>query len=179
MTMTLIQTVTLSAGNAASIDFTSIPGTYTDLMIVASLRDTTAASAYETLAFRFNSATTNYSGRILRGNGSAASSISAGGSITSIPASWGIPASAATANTFGNSLIYIPNYAKSANKFVLVDSVSETNATATGQVIGSYQWTNTTAISSIQVISVGALLAQYSTASLYGILKGSGGATVS
>lgn len=179
MTMSLIQTATVGAGGAASIDFNSIPGTYTDLMIVASLRDTTAASAYEDLAFRFNSATTNYSGRMLRGNGSAASSITASGSNTSIRASWGIPASTATANTFGNSLIYIPNYAGSANKFVLVDSVSETNATATGQVIGSYQWANTTAISSIQLISTGALLAQYSTASLYGITKGSGGATVS
>ena len=37
-TYTLISSVTVGAGGASSIDFTSIPATYTDLLVKFSLR---------------------------------------------------------------------------------------------------------------------------------------------
>lgn len=68
-----IQAITLSAA-AASVDFTGIPQTYTDLVIVASARYVSTNTG-QGLGIRFNGDTTsNYSFTILEGNGSAASS---------------------------------------------------------------------------------------------------------
>jgi hypothetical protein len=82
-----------------------------------------------------------------------------------------------TASTFGNLSIYIPNYAGSADKNFSVDTVSENNATTAYTQIFTGVWANTAAITQI-TLSL-ANFAQYSNAYLYGILKGSGGATVS
>ena len=84
----------------------------------------------------------------------------------------------ATANTFNSTTFYIPNYAGSTNKSFSFDQVNENNTTAANQVLGSVLWSNTAAITSISLTSPGYNFVQYSTASLYGITKGSGGATV-
>ncbi len=68
-----IQAITLSSA-AASVDFTGIPQTYTDLVIVASARYVSTNTG-QGLGIRFNGDTSsNYSFTILEGNGSAASS---------------------------------------------------------------------------------------------------------
>ena len=73
-TMTALSTVTVGAGGAATISFSSIPQTYTDLKIVFSGRSARTASAYDSLFVKFNSTTTTYAGRRLYGeNGSAGS----------------------------------------------------------------------------------------------------------
>ena len=70
-TYTLIASNTLGSA-AASVTFSSIPGTYTDLVIVANGLVTTAG---DNIQMQFNSDTaTNYSTTILEGNGTAASS---------------------------------------------------------------------------------------------------------
>ena len=89
------------------------------------------------------------------------------------------PGANATSNTFGNTSVYIPNYAGSTNKSVSSDAVTENNATTASQQILASIWNNTSAITSIFVSDTGSNLVQNSTASLYGILRGSGGATVS
>lgn len=180
--MKLIQTVTVGAGGAASIDFTSIPGTYTDLMIVYSLRSNRSASGTTDGALiRFNgSSAAAYQTRTLAGNGSSANSLADGPSSTlGIYNYFGATSDLATANTFGNGSIYIPNYAGSTNKSVSIDSVNENNATATLGGIVAGLWANTSAITSINLRpEAGTLYNQHSSASLYGILKGSGGASV-
>ena len=174
MSISLISTVTVGAGGAASIDFTSIPSTYTDLMLVASTR---ASDGYPDTGIwvQFNGSTTSYSRRTLYGTGTASASTNA----TDI-FFWS-PATTATSNTFGNSTVYIPNYAGSTNKSVSVDSVNENNATYDILGITAGLWSNTSAITSIKIVSATATtLLQYSSASLYGITKGSsGGVTVS
>lgn len=170
--MRLISTVTVGAGGAASIDFTSIPQGYTDLLVVMSLRDT-SGSSWSGANLTFNGSSTGYSGRNLYGTGAGAGSDTyafggAGIYVTSATA-------ANTANTFSNCSIYIANYAGSANKSASVDSVNENNSSSAQQHLNAVLWSNTSAITRVTIT---ASLVQYSTASLYGITRGNGGATV-
>jgi hypothetical protein len=178
MFQTLISSVTVGAGGAASIDFTSIPATYTDLTLVLSIRDNAAVVA-NSPRVRFNSdsgANYTYPRRLL-GNGSSASS--AGGTTGQTFAFFDFASTGASAtlNTFSNCQIFFPNYSSSSAKSYSLDIVSENNATTGYQVIATGLWSGTAAISSISLYN--ATFLQYSTAYLYGTLKGSGGATVS
>jgi len=167
--MKLIETKTLGTA-AASIEFTSIPQTFTDLVLVVSGRSTgSLASGGSLLAFRPNGSSSNLSRRSLTGDGSAASSASD----TTIYGR--IVPSDHTASTFGNSSFYIPNYTGSTNKSVSVDAVSENNATAARIELTAGLWSQTTAITSITILSESGNLDTGTTASLYGILKGSDG----
>ena len=75
-THNLIQTVTVGAGGTAAINFTSIPQTYTDLIVYVSGRYDNAVS-FNAGALRFNNDSgNNYSYRVLRGNGSSVDSFS-------------------------------------------------------------------------------------------------------
>jgi hypothetical protein len=171
--MTLVSTVTVGAGGAASIEFTGIPGTATDLLLVLSGRVVGAAD-YTASYFRVNGSTSTFSSRHLAGTGSSVSSTTGGtGSIE-----FSLPGSTATASTFGNVAFYMPNYAGSTNKTFSIDGVTERNATNSIQRITAGQWATTSAITSVTVLSDSDFV-QYSTASLYTITKGSGGATVS
>jgi len=177
MTMTLVSTVTVGAGGAASIEFTGIAGTATDLVLVISGRSDYAGT-YRPLGIQFNGdAASNYSYRSLIGTGSAASSQNSA-SNTGIYPSAPIMAANAVANTFGNAAIYIPNYGGSTTKAVSVDGVGEDNATAAYQVLTAGLWNSTATITSISVFPLTSNFVQYSTASLYTITKGSGGASV-
>jgi hypothetical protein len=121
----------------------------------------------------FNGLTTNLSSRVLAGGGSSAVSVTA----TQIEPV--LSYSTDTANTFGSITAYIPNYAGSTNKSVSLDSVSENNATAAYQRITAGLWSSTAAITQITFTSPDGNWATGSTASLYGVTKGSsGGVTV-
>lgn len=176
-TMTLISTVTVGAGGAASISFSSIPQTFTDLLLLGSLRSANASVDRQNGMYLNgqgfpNSASTN---RDLYGSGvSATSSTTGANSFLNIGT---IPAANATSNTFGNLAIYFANYSGNTNKSISTESVAENNATGGNQSIVASLWANTAAITSISMDA--ATYVQNSTVSLYGILKGSGGATVS
>ena len=78
-----------------------------------------------------------------------------------------------TANTYGNSNIYIANYTSSANKSFLIDTVTESETsgagTPAGMLLGSGIWSNSAAITSISFgIEVGDFVSP-STFYLYGI----------
>jgi hypothetical protein len=156
-----IATVSVGSGGSATVEFTSIPATYTDLMVKVSARNTSTFYYYEV---RFNTVSTNLSGRYLQGNGTAASS----GSFAPYAR---MNDSSSTASTHANSDIYIANYAGSTNKSFSIDSVSENNATEAYQTLNAGLWSNTAAITSIQLVPSGGNFAQYSTATLYGISK--------
>jgi hypothetical protein len=172
--MELIKAAVVGAGGATSIQFTSIPQTYTDLVLLVSVR---SGSSSDTLFIRINGdAVSSTTSKILEGNGSTATGSS---STSDTFVRFGTITSAASANTFSNGLAYIPNYTGSANKTVSVDYVMENNGTTAYQTIVGGAFPVTAAITSLSVSNTAASLAQYSTAYLYGILKGSGGATVS
>jgi len=160
--------VTVGAGGASSIDFTSIPGTYTDLMVVMSIRNNNTSAFTD---IRFNGSTG--SGIFIYGNGASATSLN-------VSANYVVATSAYTANTFGNATVYIPNYASTTtNKSFSIDAVSENNSTTAYQSLTAGIWSNTAAINQITLGAANGV-AQYSSATLYGVLKGSsGGVTVS
>jgi len=158
-----IATVDVGSSGAVSIDFSSIPATYTDLVLKFSLRDGTYASTLSTVYLTFNNTTANRSTRWLFGNGTSAGSTSASGMF--LP---NIPGNIATASTFGNGELYIPNYAGSNNKSSSGDVVPEQNSTGTYMSLIANLWSDTAAINQITLTADGTF-AQYSTATLYGI----------
>lgn len=166
-TFVKIASVTVGAGGAANMSFSSIPSTYTDLVVLLSGRHT--GSTASSLGLQLNGTTSTYSSRWLSGNGSSASSSNTAG--TSIVATYGsIPGTASTSNTFSNDIIYIPNYTGSSNKSVSSDGVQENNATAAYASLSAGLWSNTAAITSITLFPYDVTnFVQYSTATLYGI----------
>ena len=166
-TFELITSTTVGSGGAADITFSSIPSTYTDLCLKLSARTNAAGDTYDNLKVYPNGATTNLSSRYL---GSYS-----GTTVFSATSTAGIIANAAdgasaTASTFANTEIYIPNYAGSTNKSMSVDAVAETNAADGRQGLTAFLWSNTAAITSLQIVpSAGTSFNQYSTAYLYGV----------
>ena len=174
--MTLIQTITVGAGGASEMVFSSIPQTYTDLLIVHSTRQTGAVS-FAGVNTQFNSNATGYSSRRLYGTGSSVASDSQSGN-NAIPTG-DANAASSTSNTFTTVTMYVPNYTGSTNKSTSSESVAENNATQAFQFMVAGLWGNTAAITSVTIGATFTNFVQHSTASLYGITKGSGGATVS
>lgn len=173
MTMTLVASSVVGAGGAASIEFTGIPQTGTDLLVVLSGRDTTTNGA-AIIQFNNDATATNYTRRYLFGDGASAGTSSANSFAYAL-----IPRSDTTASTFGNSSFYVPNYQGAANKSFSIDSVSENNASTAYQEIWAAIWANTSAITAVKLTKSAGTFAQYSSASLYLVTKGSGGASVS
>lgn len=170
MTYTLIAHTELASAQA-EIVFSSIPATFTDLLVVASLRTSTVNAD---IGIKLNNSTSNFSNRYLIGNGSSASSGSAIGNFLGTTSR-----SDMTASTFGNVQVYIPNYRLAAAKSLSSDSVSENNGTFANQVISAILWNDTSAITSLSLYSVfGGDLVQFSSATLYGITSGSSGGVV-
>jgi hypothetical protein len=167
-TYAAIATVEVGSGGAADIEFTSIPATYTDLVIKFSIRDSRNTVGPGYLHLKFNDNTSNYSGRFL--NTSTDDGTPSSQARTDDYASFAINTDYSTANTFGNGELYIPNYTSSNNKSVSIDSFSETNASFDAAVrnLTAFLWSNSAAITKITLYG-DTNFKQYSTATLYGI----------
>ena len=172
-TFELIASSTVGSSGAASISFTSIPSTYTDLKLVLSGRNTSTSSGESYFKLQMNSVSANYSRRNLYEAGAVVYSGAASGETQ-----WNylsIVGGGSTANTFSNGELYIPNYAGSNAKSVSYDSVTENNATQQQNEMNALLNTSTAAITSLTLTphdnSPSTLLnfVQYSTAYLYGI----------
>lgn len=163
-------TVTVGVLGASSIDFTSIPSTYTDLVLKVSARSLRPIEIRDEMQLRFNNDSgSNYSYKNIRGSGSAA--ISQSGSSTTAIIRDDMPAAGATASTFSSHEFYIPNYAGSTQKSVSIDATMENNATESYMYLTAGLWTGTAAINRITLTPEVSTFAQYSTATLYGISK--------
>jgi hypothetical protein len=163
--MKLIETKTLGTA-AASIEFTSIPQTFTDLVLMTSLR---ASTATNDAGLIINGSDANQSQTQLQGTGSAVSTSAITFDI------FLICSSSDTANTFSNSTHYFFNYTGNTTKTFSVDSVSENNATQAFQRIITGFNNSTAAITSVSMYPASGNFVVGSTVSLYGILKGSDG----
>jgi hypothetical protein len=166
-TMKLISAVTVGSGGTTDITFSSIPNTYTDLVLQLSMRNSRGASLVQEGLITFNGSTTGYSERIARGDGSTTISTSGSGANFYLN---GFPAGGVTSSVFGSASLYIPNYAGSSNKSISAEFVTENNATNAYLYMNSMLWSNTSAITSIN-IAAGSTYTwlQHSTAYLYGI----------
>jgi hypothetical protein len=156
-----IATSTLGSA-AASITFSSIPSTYTDLSVIL----TTRGASGSVLRLRFNSDTgTNYSRTNLIGNGTTASSTRSTTS-NNISIGFGIT----TSGIWGLYTINIFSYAGSTYKTCLVTASEDENGS--GSVTSRVGlWQNTAAITTIDLSATSGTLDAGTTATLYGILK--------
>ena len=147
-TYTLIASNTLSS-SAASVTFSAIPNTYTDLILKISVRDTQTGTA---LNFRLdiNSVSADNSRTYILGDGASATS-ARNTANTFILGNSMVPAASATSNTFGNIEVYIPNYAGSTVKPVSIFGVSENNATTSYINATAGLHNRTAAISSLYI----------------------------
>lgn len=158
------------ASNAASVTLSSIPGTYTDLVLKASIR-TTASGAFSNLGLVLNSDTgTKYSFiRMLGAGGAPAVGSSTFSGQNAGDVSYG-NGDTSTANIFSNIEIYIPSYTVSMNKTIITSSVQENNQSIAYIYNHGQLFENTAAITSIQITEAsGNNLKTGSTFYLYGI----------
>lgn len=152
MPITYDKIATTTLGSAGVITFTSIPGTYTDLVLVLSA----TPSSFASVKVRFNSDSgTNYSVIVMNGNGSSAESSTA---------------TSATEMNLGllgtdqsTSIINIFNY---SNTTTYKTSIGRGNTVANLVRAAAGLWRNTAAINSISLVDsmpIGTM------ATLYGI----------
>lgn len=163
-TYELIASSTVGSGGAASVTFSSILSTYTDLIVHVSARSTEADNA-TSLRFYFNGDTGNISVIELRGIGSSVASYN----ISYAQAGY-LAAAQSVASTFGSATLYVPNYRSSnvklsAGDIVQASSTSSENYT----VMSGRSWAVTDAITSITLASGSGNWVQHSNFCLYGI----------
>ncbi len=159
-----IATTEVGSGGTASIEFTSIPQTYTDLKIVVSGRST-GTGGFDSLRVFFNGNTANFTVRELRRSGSSsldsyAIGYAQAGYVTETTVGTSI---------FSNGEIYIPRYTSGYYKTSLADNDAENNSASGMVILSARLWSNTDAITSITVKPNDGSFVQYTSASLYGI----------
>lgn len=156
-----ISSVTLTSA-AASHTFTSIPGTFTDLVIVISSYTSNTSGAVEGVRMRFNSDSgSNYSNTRLTGDGSSAASTRRSNETLMTG-----PIQGDSSGPFSVNVFHFMSYANtSVYKTVLMGSSAATDAVY--RVIGL--WRSTSAITSIEVFPSAGNFVAGSTLSLYGI----------
>jgi hypothetical protein len=158
-----IASTTVGAGGASSVTFSSIPQTYTDLVLKISARDD-SAGGITSVRVRPNGLTTNLTTKRLYGYSGAAGADQ--------PGVWLMMTSGSltTANTFGNSEMYIFNYTSSNFKSSSIDAVMENNSATEYELeILAGLWSDTAAITSLGIFPAVGNSVQYSTFTLYGI----------
>jgi hypothetical protein len=163
ITYTPIATQTLGSA-AGSVTFSSIPATYTDLVLVTNFQQ---ASGSTTCAIRFNGDTgTNYSMTVLSGSGVGA--VSARSSSVDLIY---VPYWSNTANTPIFSTHNIMNYSNTTTYKTVITRFGSTRASDSSMatVAEVDLWRSTSAINSIEVFGRSVNFNAGSTFTLYGI----------
>lgn len=135
-----ITTQTLGSNNNA-VNFTSIPQTYTDLILVCIWVE----NSTEDLSMRVGNgtlSTTNYYLTYLAGNGTTASS---GRATTSF---WDVSQVPATTTNFATTIVNFQNY---SNTTTFKTALSRSGAAGAGTVAEIALWGSTSAIDTIQL----------------------------
>ena len=162
-TYTLIEAKSLNT-TTASITFSSIPQTYTDLLVLVSARGD--AGGQRDCYISFNGSTSNFTNKLIEMSNNIVSNASTARYIGPVSGT------TTTANVFSNAAIYIPNYTGSTYKSFSGDFVAENNAQGTNALtLTGSLWSDTAAITSIGFAPSSGSFVQYSTFYLYGINK--------
>lgn len=167
-----IATIALTNNLTTTFQFTNIPQTYQDLMMIISARNITTAVTVSQVIPQFNNdGTTNYSYSVLRGNGSSPSS----GRVSNTNFTYGGSTSSgnATSNVFGSIVFHVLDYA-SSSKFKTLLERSAADINGSGEVdLAVSTWRSTAAITTISMgQSYGTAYEAGSVATLYGIKAG-------
>jgi hypothetical protein len=169
-TYKLIASSVASGGAVSSVAFTSIPSTYTDLVLTCSWRASTAGSDQQLWLSINNTSYADIPYTLLQSD----SSTLGGARGTSTWIVGGGNANGSTAGVFTTTLLYITNYSStSTNKIFIIDSfmgsmtVPPTTYSYTEGTVRNFD--STTVISSLNLKSASGNLMQYSSFYLYGI----------
>jgi hypothetical protein len=165
--MQAIYTQTIGAGGVAGVTFNNIPQTYTDLKIIISARGA-SGNFTDVLPLTING-NYNLSVTHIQGYNNVTASFRSPSS-----ASYGTylrePASTATATTFSNTEIYIPNYSSSGFKSFIIDNTSENNsATDNYTLLGAGLYPYSNPVKSLGLLISNGAIVQNSTFTVYGI----------
>jgi hypothetical protein len=167
-----IATQIVGAGGAASVTFSSIPGTYKHLQIRATSRASTAAERNNMFYLTYNGDTAaNYSWHSINGNGS--STFGEGAASISIPRTGQSTGATALTNNMGAAIIDILDYGNT-NKFKTLRALSGFDNNGAGEMyFNSTNWRSTSAVTSITLtpgqLNGASNFVQYSSFALYGI----------
>jgi hypothetical protein len=159
--------------SAASVTFSSIPQTYTDLVLRSSARSNYVSSSSDIAKININSDTTigNYSATYVQGNYTTSSSGRNGGGI-GYDSTMLIEGGSNTANTFSSTEWYIPNYTltgvKQSVDFDVVESAGPGIYTNFIKLNAHY-YLGTSAITAITLTGGSGTLSTGSSFYLYGI----------
>ena len=151
-----------ASGSTSTITFSSIPATYTDLVLVTMIK---LASGTYGLRIRFNGDSgTNYSNTFLWANGSSVSS-AVNSTVSSINLAYG---ALLDSTNFWISTTNVMSY---SNSSTYKTTISRDNDSTEGLDAISSLWRNTAAITQIDLTSTGSGInfASGSTFTLYGI----------
>ena len=151
-TYTKIASSTLGSA-ASSVTFSSIPATYTDLIIVMNGTATAAADVY--LNYNTDSTSSNYSNTYMSGNGS-----------TSGSGYDPIPAVGLFYTTDSNIIVNVMNY---SNTNTYKNCISRSNTAASLVMARAMMWRNNSAINQVIVKHATGNFNTGSTFNLYGI----------
>jgi len=167
-TYVLISSTQLTS-TTSSVTFSSIPSTYTDLVIKVSGRSDQTASAHSVRFFINGNTGSSYSFTRLLGTGSGTSTYTSGFN-TELYFNNGVSTDSNTINTFGTAEIYIPNYLSTTNKPMSSQQAQETNSSTAYMGITAGLTNITSAITSIEVATnPGTSYVSGSSFYLYGI----------
>ena len=168
-TYTLISSNVLTS-SAASVIFSAIPSTYTDLVIRMSARsDRVSTGNLATFNIKINDATSGYSVTYIVAEGATVSSSRTSNAANIFAGA--LPVSGTTANTFSSNEIYIPSYTANQNKPFSHSWFVENNDASSLVVVGTEAnlYSSTTAISSITLYPSTYNFVSGSSFYLYGI----------
>lgn len=126
-TWTKISTVNLTSGST-TITFSSISDTYTDLMVVGSLKTNRSSGDATEIRMTMNGSTTNYAHKGITGNGTSASDASASGQARAF-ISYTNQSTTGQTDTFGGFQVSIPNKTFAGQPYYLSSGFSEIAAT--------------------------------------------------
>jgi hypothetical protein len=134
--------------NTASITFSAIPATYTDLILHISARSNDA-NTYDQINTRINGDNgSSYYDIYTSSFGTGGNNSSTGFSRTSMDMRF-TNGDTSTANTFGSAEIYIPGYTLTQNRIASNFGVSEGTATTQRMGITAHMFTSNTVITSL------------------------------
>jgi hypothetical protein len=170
-TYDLIESKSLGS-NTTTVSFTSIPATYTHLLLKLSTRDGSYSSVNASMYMRFNSDTTtaNYNNTAYA-YGNQAASPTVAGAISPQPGFFygQMPGPGNATTMWCNTYVIIPNYTGSIAKRANSLSCNMTQGTdGPWQTFSSGRWSGTAAINEVNLISDGNY-ASGSFIQLYGI----------
>lgn len=142
----------------SSVTLSTIPGTYTDLLLLISARGSHTGNLTQFCVIEFNGDNSSlYSRTYVEGD---STTVASGRFSTTYIINNALTTDSATANTFSSMQFYIPNYAGATNKRVSDSSVSESNSATSVKsqaMAGLYRSTN--AITSIKCTALTPTLA--------------------